>query len=117
MASGLLGKAAIAANVYTGVYQAPTSGIVNATGNIRLINRDKVNSITVRLYIVPSSWVSGQPADADVIVCPDMVIPPGETGGITEDIAIAMSPGERVVAFSPSGTLTCRVHGYEKATA
>ena len=108
MANGLLGKAALAATTYTQIYQT-TSG-KSATANIRLVNRDQINAVTVRLAICPSSWISGAPANADYIEPPDLVIP---ACGFLEDTGMAMSSLEQVVAYASAATVTIRVHGFE----
>lgn len=104
--AGLLGKAALAAATYTVV---ATNGANAQTVNIRMINRDQINSITVRLAICPSGYVNGAPSNADYIEPPDLVIP---AGGILEETAIVLDPQEKVVAFSSAATATIRVHGH-----
>ena len=108
MAQGLLGKANLAVSTYTSVYQVTTGK--TATVNIRIVNNDLTNSVSIRLYICPSSWSSGAGAVADIIEPLDLVI---QAGKVLEDVAIAMSSGERVVAFASSANVTVRVHGFE----
>ena len=106
MTQGLLGKATLAASTYTSVAQA--AGI--QTINIRVVNRDKANGTTLRLAICPAGWVAGAaPAPEDYIETMDMDIP---GGGVLEEIGVAISNGERVVAFSPSSSMTVRVFGF-----
>lgn len=108
MPSGLLGKAALGAAAYTSVYTVPSGKVT--TANIRLMNRDQINSVTVRLAICPATWTSGAPANADYIEPPDLVIP---AGGFLEETAMVMSAGEQVVAFASAASVTARVHGFE----
>lgn len=106
MASGLLGKAAIPATTWTDVYTVPASTV--ATANIRLVNRDLINPITVKLAI---SEASGAASDDDLIEPPDMEIPPG---GVLEEMGQVMGAGERINVWSSAATLTVRAHGFEK---
>lgn len=109
MATGLLGKAALAATTYTSVYTV-TAG-KTATANIRLVNRDQINAVTVRLAICPSGYVApAVPANADWIEPLDVVL---AAGGIIEEIGMPMSAGEQVVAFSSAASVTIRVSGFE----
>lgn len=107
--SGLLGKAALAANTYTAV--ATISAGKTATANIRLVNRDLLNAAAVRVAICPNDYTApATPADSDYIDPVDMVL---DAGGIIEDIGISMSAGEVVVVYASSATVTVRVHGFE----
>jgi hypothetical protein len=108
MTQGLLGKAALAANTYTKVYQVTTGK--TATANIKVINNDLVNSVSIRLYICPVTWVSGAGGTSDIIEPLDLVI---QAGKVLENTGIAMSGGEQVVAFTLNGNVTVRVHGFE----
>lgn len=109
MANGLLGKAALPAATYTPVYTCPVGKV--ASGSIRLLNRDLINSVTIRLAICPPGYVApATPADADWFEPPDLVVSAG--GGI-DDSAVVMGPGEVLVAFASAATVTVRMHGYE----
>jgi hypothetical protein len=110
MASGLLGKSALTASTYTSIYQA-TAGKI-ATMNIRVTNRDISNSVTIRLAICPSSWTTGAaPANADYIETLDLVI---SAGGLLEETGVVVTGGEQVVAYTPSSSVTVRIHGFEQ---
>ncbi|MDD5175754.1 MAG: hypothetical protein PHQ05_04955 [Sterolibacterium sp.] len=110
MAKGLLGKAALAAAAYTSVYSV-TNG-KTAMANIRLVNRDQINAVTVRLAICPSNYVApAAPANADYIEPVDLVLP---AGGVIEETGMAMSSQEKVVVFSSAASVTVRVHGFEE---
>lgn len=104
--AGLLGKAALAAAAYT---EVATNGAAAKTVNIRMINRDQINSVTVRLAICPNSYAAGAPDAADYIEPPDLAI---QAGGVLEETAIVLDPGEKVVAFASAASVTIRVHGH-----
>lgn len=109
MATGLLGKAAPAANTWTAVYTVTAAK--TATANIRVVNRDLVNSITLRLAICPPGYTApAAPASADYIEPVDLVLP---AGGVLEESGMAMSAGEVVSVFGSAATYTVRVHGFE----
>ena len=103
--AGLLGKAALVAAAYTAV---ASNGASAQTINIRVVNRDQLNAVTIRLAICPGSWAAGAPDNADYIEPPDLVIP---AGGVLEDFGIAISANEKVVAFASAATVTVRIHG------
>lgn len=107
MASGLIGKAALAAAVYTGVATAAAV----TTVNIRLVNRDVAAGVTVRLAVVPAGWAPGAaPADADYIEPIDLEVP---AGGVLEETGMVLSAGETVVAWASAGSVTVRVFGFD----
>lgn len=108
MASGRLGAKAIPANVWTEVYKVPAGK--TATVNIRVVNRDGVQSGNLKLAMC-MNYVPGAAATDD-----DWIEPPNVTMAATstlEDSAFVMSPGESVVAWGPAALFTVRVHGYE----
>ncbi|MBS1186673.1 MAG: hypothetical protein H6R04_691 [Burkholderiaceae bacterium] len=104
--AGLLGKKALAADIYETV---AINGDKVKTVNIRLINRDLVKAVSIVLAICPPTYVDGDaPADEDHYE------PPGVTvlrGGGVENTAVALSPGEKVVARASAACVTVRVHG------
>jgi hypothetical protein len=105
MATGLLGKAALAADMYTAVAEIPDVHTIN----IRVINRSMQDAVTICLAICPETWVPGTaPADADYIEPVNLTLPPG---GVLEDTGLLVSPGEKIVAFASAATVTVRVHG------
>lgn len=109
MPNGLLGKAAPAAATYTAVYTV-TAG-KTATVNVRLVNLDAINSVTIRLAIAPPGYTAPTaPANADYIEPLDVVIP---AGGLLEELGFAMSAGEVLVAFVSAATVAVRCHGFE----
>jgi len=109
MATGLLGKQALAASTYTAV--ATVSVGKTATVNIRVINRDLVNTATIRLAICPSGYTAPSvPANADYIEPVDIILQGGE---VVEEIGMVMSVGEVVVAYANTAAITVRVHGFE----
>lgn len=108
--AGLLGKASLSANAHTKIYQA-SAGIAAATCNIRVVNVDLVNSITIGLAIVPVTWTSGAPLSSDALEPFGMVLP---AGSVLEETGIVLSAGEQVVAYASAATCTVRVSGFEQ---
>jgi len=104
MATGLIGKAALAANTYTAVAETSDAHTIN----IRVVNRDMQNEVAICLALCPATWESGAPDEADYIEPVNLILPPG---GVLEDTGLITSPGEQVVAFSSTSTVTVRVHG------
>ena len=105
--------AALLAAIYTAVHTVPADE--SHTASIRLTNRDQGSAITVRLAICPAGYVApAAPASADFIEALDVVIEPG---GIIEETAVLLAPGEKVVAFSSAATATCRVDYFKNALA
>lgn len=81
----------------------------DTTVNIRGVNRDLANALTIRLAVCPAALANGQvPANVDWILPPDL---PVSAGGVVEETAIAVAAGEVVVVFSNSAQMTWRVHG------
>jgi len=98
-------KAAPPAVTYTNLGTAPN----DLTVNIRLVNQDQINAITVRVAICPAALVGdAAPAATDWIEPLDLPIP---AGGILEEIGIAMAAGETVVVFNSAATATWRMYG------
>jgi hypothetical protein len=97
-------KAVPAAAIYTTLGIAPN----DMTANIRCINRDQVNAITIRIGISPAAVAPSAPAAADWIEPLDLVIP---AGGILEEIGVAMASGEAVTVFNSAATATWRMYG------
>ena len=105
MASGKLGIAALALTTWTSVYTVPSGKV--ATVNIRMVNSDMVNPVSVRLAL---STAIGAAANSEYIVPKDFVIP---AGGVMEESALVMSPGEIVNAYASNAQVAVRVHGFE----
>lgn len=97
-------KASPAANTYT------TLGIVpgDMTVNIRCVNHDPVNPITIRLAISDAAVAPNPPTDADWICPKDFEIPPS---GRLEDTGIRIAAGEAVTVYNSAATATWRIHG------
>jgi hypothetical protein len=109
MATGLLGKAALTAMTYTAIYIVTTGK--TATANIRIVNRDLVNSVSVRVAICPPGYAApAAPANADYIEPIDLQIP---AGGVLEETAMAMSAGEVLVVYASAASVTVRAFGFE----
>lgn len=82
----------------------PADGSVG-TVNIRLVNRDPLNAITVSLAITAAA---GNPANTDYIEPPSLNL---GAGGVLEETGIAVAPGEVIQVFTSAATLTTRVYG------
>jgi len=102
--SGLIGKAALAASTYTAVATVATE----KTLNIRVVNRDPINTAAMRLAICPSAYTAPTaPANADYIRPVDFILSAGE---VIEETGMAVSTGEVVVAYASAAIVTVRVH-------
>ena len=102
--ASFVAKAAPAAGVYTTLGTVPNDMAIN----IRCVNRDQINAITIRLAISPAVVAPGVPAATDWIEPLDLVI---GAGGMLEDTAIAVAAGETVTVFNSAATATWRMHG------
>jgi len=112
MTTGLLGKAAIPADVYTPVYTV-TAG-KTLTANIRAINVSST-ALTMRLAICPPGYVAGAtPAATDWIEPLDLPLALGPTGFL-EEVGMVIGAGEVIVAFASATGMTVRVAGFESA--
>lgn len=103
MASGLLGKADLAAATATLLYTVP-SGVI-ASLNVRFANRNG-KTAQVRLAI----GTGASPAVGDYLSY-NQEIP---AGGIIEDTGVVCSSGEKIWAYSTLANVSVRVHGYEE---
>lgn len=104
MASGLLGKAAPAANTPTTLYTVPASTF--AIANLSVVNRG-VADAKVRVAVA----ATGAPVDADWIEY-DALLP--ANGGVLERTAIALGAGEFFVVSDDKGTCSYRLFGLPK---
>jgi len=100
MASGLLGKADLAATTDTSIYTVPES--IVATVNINLVNRTAA-AITIRLSIGAAS-----PADEDFIEY-DTSIP---AYGVLERSGLVMGAAEVLVARASAVGVSIRAYGF-----
>lgn len=107
MANGLLGKAAPDGNTWTNVYTVPTGK--TATMNIRLVNRDVNQSVSIRLAI-SSNPTPATVTTADYIEPIDYVL---KGNKVLEDIALVAGPGEIIKVYASNANLTIRVMGFE----
>lgn len=97
-------KASPPAATYTTLGTVPG----DMTVNIRCINLDPLNAITVRLAISPAAVAPAMPAAADWIEPLDLVIP---AGSLLEETAVALAAGETVTVFNSAPTAVWRMHG------
>lgn len=100
MASGLLGKAALAANTDTALYPVPASTV--ATVNVNMVNTTSA-AITIRLSIGAAS-----PATEDFIEY-DTSIP---ANGVLERSGLVMSAAEVLVARAAAVGVSVRAYGF-----
>ena len=103
MASGILGKANLAAGADTLVYTVPASTL--ATANIRVANRN-ASAAKIRVAIGAGS----SPDAADYI---DYDLSVG-ANGIMEDTGIVCGACEKVWVRSDVSNVYVRVHGFEE---
>lgn len=97
-------KAAPAAAAYTTLGTVPN----DMTCNIRCVNLDQVNAITIRLAISPAATAPAAPSAADWIEPLDLII---TAGGFLEETGIAMAAGETVTVFNSAATAVWRMYG------
>ena len=100
MASGLLGKAALAANVDTTIYAVPAATVV--TANINIVNRTAA-AITIRVSIG-----SAAPADSDYIEY-ETSIP---ANAVLERSGMVMSAAEVLVVSASAVGISVRAYGF-----
>jgi hypothetical protein len=97
-------RSAPAAGSWSTIGAIPSDGSIG-TVNIRLVNRDQLNAITVSLAITAAA---SAPGVADMIEPPSLVL---KAGAVLEETAVAVTAGEVVQVFPSAATLTARVHG------
>lgn len=100
-------RSAPAAGAWATIGAIPADGSIGAV-NIRLVNRDQVNAVTISLALTPPGSPAPVPTNADLIEPPDLVLNGGE---VLEETAIAVAPGEILQVKTSAATLTTRVHG------
>lgn len=100
-------RSAPVAGAWKTIAEIPADGSIGAI-NIRLVNRDQVNAITISLAITPAGSPAPAPTTADMIEPPDLVLLGGE---VLEETAVAVAPGEIIQVKTSAATLTTRVHG------
>ena len=101
--SGLLGKAAVPANVYTDLYTVPAGKVASAT--VSYCNRTAAD-ITVRLAVRNAAI-----ADADYLEFGAMV----PANGVLERGGIALSAGEIITVRASAVGISARAHGFVEA--
>lgn len=99
MASGLLGKADLAATTDTLLF---TAGVTPQTFNIRFANRN-TSAVKVRVAI----GTGASPAAADYVDYDVSIL----ANGILEDTGLVASSGEKVWARSGTANVSVRAHG------
>lgn len=104
MASGMLGKAALAANTDTVLYTVGAGKVTTAT--VSICNTTGA-SITVNLAIG-----TGSTAGASDYLVYNLTIPSGST---YERTGIVLSAGENIIVRSSAAGPAARAHGFEEA--
>lgn len=102
--SGLLGKAALAADTDTLIYTVPADTVT--TLSVLIVNR---GTDAAKFRVAITDQVS--PVDADYIEF-DAVLPP--TGGVFERTGLVCSAGEKVYVRSSSADCSVRLNGFEQ---
>ncbi|MGE4402861.1 MAG: hypothetical protein AB7F61_14395 [Desulfobulbus sp.] len=102
MASGVLGKAALAADIDTSVYTVPAGKV--ATVNVNMVNRGS-DPVTVRLSIG-----AAVPMAADYIEY-EVALP---ANGVLERAGMVMASAEVLVARASADTVSVRAYGFEE---
>lgn len=103
MASGLLGKASLAATTETVLYAVPDNTVAVAT--VSLCNTTAA-PLTARLAIANTTAAGA----ADYLAY-DLSIP---GGGFFERGGIALSAGEKIIVRGSAAGLSARAHGFEE---
>jgi hypothetical protein len=76
--------------------------------NIICVNRDPINSVTVRLGLSDAAVAPLPIPNGDYIEPPDLVI---GAGGKLELTGYAVTAGEAITVFNSAATVTWRAHG------
>jgi len=103
MASGILGKADLAATTYTTIYTVPTGGLT--TVNISTCNRNTLG-VKIRLALAAAT---GTPADSEFIEY-DTVLP---ANGVIERTGVVIGSDVKITAYSDTADVTVVAYGME----
>jgi len=104
MASGVYGKADLAATTWTEIVAAPTSGVKVAS--VSICNRSSSDDITIRIAVTADvSSVS----DSDYIEY-DAVIPPA---GVLERTGIVLSATNGLMVYSSAASVSALAFGVD----
>ena len=104
MASGILGKSALAADTDEVIYTVPASH--TAAFNVSILNRDTSNAATVRVALSATAT----PSDADYIEYETIVGP----SDVLERTGVVLSAGWNLIVRASSSTITVNAIGYEE---
>lgn len=102
MASGILGKANLAATTNTSIYTVPS--LTTATANVSLCNRNAF-PVAVRLALA----ATGTPA-ADEWVEYDALI---DGNGVLERTGLVLNATKQIVVYSNTANVTAMAYGFE----
>jgi len=110
MASGLLGKALLAANTNTTLYTVPASTVATATASF--CNTSSV-AASVRLAVSTTAI----PDITDFIEYDVVLGPSGMPGSVNllERTGIVLGSGEILIARASTAAVSVRLHGFEEA--
>lgn len=103
MASGILGKASLAATTETLLYTAPTGRVVSLSVNLCNLSADTAK---VRLAMVDGATTT----DAHYIEYDTSL----EAKGVMERTGLVISAGQKVVAYSDIANVSVVVYGFEE---
>lgn len=103
MDSGLLGKAALAANADTVLYTGAAGRVT--TASVSLCNTGSA-AVTVRLAVG-----MGTTAAAGDFLAYELTIP---AGGFFERTGIVFGPTENIIVRSSAATVSARAHGFDE---
>lgn len=103
MASGILGKASLAATTETLLYTAPTGRVVSLSVNLCNLSADTAK---VRLALVDGATTTA----AHYIEYET----PISAKGVMERTGLVISAGQKVVAYSDTANVSVVVYGFEE---
>jgi len=108
MASGLLGKAILVANVPTLVYTVPVN-VEFVTLNINIVNTSTTVGDLATVHVAVSTL--NVPNREDYVEYGIMLSP---NGGVLERTGVICSPGEKIFIESTVANVAVRIHGIEE---
>ena len=108
MASGLLGKAVLVANVPTIIYPVPAN-VEFVTLNINVVNTSVTIGDTAKVNIAISTL--NVPNREDYV---EYGVALSSNGGVLERTGVICSPGEKIIITSTVSNVTVRINGIEE---
>lgn len=108
MASGLLGKAVLVANVPTIIYTVPAN-VEFVTLNVNVVNTSVTIGDTAKVNVAVSSL--NVPNREDYV---EYGVALTSNGGVLERTGVICSSGEKIVVTSTISNVVIRIHGIEE---